>query len=193
MGSPGSAVRSEGRRAEHLHRRTIGHRGRVSDDPRDLRRRMRRMTMVGLLNQHWGGFLLLATLAGAIATAIFLRARAARAARQQRAALRAGELRWRCHVREMLPGRQFGPSGELYIGNDDVMRLQVDRSSAKRGAQDESWPLATIRTEIGKPRRDITGIRYTVLTVWPDGTGRARRFGCTHEMGEQQLLLRSPE
>lgn len=147
--------------------------------------------MLDFLDRHWGEFLLLVALVSGVATVLLLRTWVARASRRMHAEVLAGEIKWGCHAREITPFHTFGFSGELRVGNDDVLRLRVDPSSAKRGAHDEAWPLDSVRVNLGRSRRDISGARRVDLTVQPISFGQARprKFACLYQVGDPCTLL----
>jgi hypothetical protein len=151
--------------------------------------------MFDFINRHWGSFLLASALVGGAATVLFLRVRVSRAARRMREEARAGHIQWGCHAREILPVLGYGSSGELRLGKDDVLRFRADSPSRKRGVEDAEWPLDSIRVTLSGPRRDISGIRFVVLTVQPlaYGEGRTRTFGCGYQVGDENALLQRAE
>lgn len=151
--------------------------------------------MFDFIDRQWGSFLLASALVGGAATVLLLRVRVSRAARRMREEARAGRIQWGCHAREILPVLGYGSSGELRLGKDDVLRFRVDPPSRKRGAEDAEWPLDSVTVTLSDPRRDISGIRFVVLTVRPlaYGEGHPRRFACGYQVGDEHTLLQRAE
>jgi hypothetical protein len=128
----------------------------------------------------WGLVLAICFGVGALVTAVLLRLSASRRAVRMATLVAEGSIIWGAQVRERV-GTRWGLSGCL-LATATTLTLEPDKASLKRGAQAKTWPLDTIRIDLGPRRRDFTGITYRMLSL--TGIGVSRDFGCVLMVGD---------